>query len=279
MRVIKESDVDWAPRNPNSHRGGHIDFKFLLTGEEGSPENYKLSLTKSDGQFMSPRHRHNFDQVRLPLEGRMSVHPDEWLEPGEVGYFPEGTDYGPQEDTAPFLAAVLQFGGASGSGYVSRRLARVAQDALATQGRFEGGTFRQETGEGLRIQDGYEAVWEYATGHQLVYPKPRYAHPIHMRYRNFAWKPSAIQGIWHKTLGVFTERETRLEMLKLEAGVQWTTIVDHALEVGFVLSGDGTCNDLSYSRFSAIECGNEERATYSCSNETILFRVVMPLLS
>lgn len=278
MRVIRANDVDWAPPNPNSHRGGHINFKFLLTGQEGARENYKLSLTRSEGGFASPRHRHNFDQVRIPLEGRMSVQPGEWLQPEEVGFFPEGTYYGPQEDTEPFLAAVLQAGGASGNGYMSRRQSRLAQDALATFGRFEGGVFHREQGEGRRRQDGYEAVWEHANGRPLVYPKSRYDRPIRMTHTSFAWRPTAEAGVWHKLLGVFTERETRLEMLKLEPGARYATSAGDALEVAFIYEGSGRCGEQPYDPHTAIECPRGEEALYHCEHETTVLRMVMPML-
>ena len=72
-----------------------------------------------------PRHRHNFEQIRLPLCGSMNLGGGLVLEEGQIGYFPEGLPYGPQQDPLGHakpgerLQLVLQFGGASGYGFMS----------------------------------------------------------------------------------------------------------------------------------------------------------------
>jgi hypothetical protein len=76
--------------------------------------------------------------------------------------------------------------------------------------------FRRTEGDGRKNQDGFEAVWEHIVGRKLVYPAPRFDAPVFMNYRNFAWCAVKAKGVWFKTLGIFTERETRLEMVKLE---------------------------------------------------------------
>src|SRR6266851_4693 len=98
MRVVNQGDLEWISTG-GSHRSGGLIYKMLLLGEDNSPENYWFILAKSDGQFYSPRHRHNFDQFRMPLQGHCSVDPKKYLEVGEIGYFPEGASYGPQQDT------------------------------------------------------------------------------------------------------------------------------------------------------------------------------------
>jgi len=45
-----------------------------------------------------PRHRHSFEQIRLPLIGDMNLGEQGILTEGEIGYFPEGGTYGPQDD-------------------------------------------------------------------------------------------------------------------------------------------------------------------------------------
>ena len=52
----------------NQIREGVIRAVRILEGEPG-PDNFALKLVNIQGDFFSPRHRHNFDQVRLQLEG------------------------------------------------------------------------------------------------------------------------------------------------------------------------------------------------------------------
>ena len=63
MKVVPFVDRDWI----NDHPLGVIKFKHLLRGEPGSPDNFMYILGRQDGDFLMPRHRHNFDQIRLPI--------------------------------------------------------------------------------------------------------------------------------------------------------------------------------------------------------------------
>ena len=66
----------------------------LETGIPGVTMEYSLSVVP-DGYF-TPRHRHNFDQIRYTLSGLQSTGLGD-LAGGECGYFPEGSHYGPQQ--------------------------------------------------------------------------------------------------------------------------------------------------------------------------------------
>ena len=53
-----------------SMREGVLELKILLTGEDDSPNNYCLQMNRTGtGGWGTPRHRHNFDQVRYILKG------------------------------------------------------------------------------------------------------------------------------------------------------------------------------------------------------------------
>ena len=85
-----------------NHREGSFRYKDLGQGTPGRPENFYLRMVWTEGDFFSPRHMHNFDQVRVQIKGRFSFDKDGTMHPGCIGYFPEGTPYGPQtsaEDT------------------------------------------------------------------------------------------------------------------------------------------------------------------------------------
>jgi hypothetical protein len=69
------------------HREGKLEFKNLFKGTPGTPESYRLVLTRNDGRYQSPRHHHNFDQVRLPRR-QCNIVPKVDIEAGDAGYFP-----------------------------------------------------------------------------------------------------------------------------------------------------------------------------------------------
>ena len=277
MRAVRIEDVEWEAMQ-NSHRNGGLEFKTILTGAEGTPENYWLTLAKGDGHFFSPRHRHNFDQIRMCMAGRTSIDPKKFMEPGEIGYFPEGTPYGPQKDEGENITLVLQFGAASRSGFLSRRQLRQSTAELGAIGEFKAGVFHRTEGVGRINQDGFEAVWEHATGRKLAYPAPRYESPIFMHPDNFAWRPAETAGLRRKTLGVFTERETRLEGFELEAGAKWSPSPERAISFAFVLTGTGTVGAEEYRRQTSVETIAGEQAVYHAATRTEAIRIVIPML-
>ena len=142
VQIVNFKDLPWSEREER-HREGSLAFKNLFRGQEGDPNNFRLVLSRSDGDYTSPHHRHNFDQVRFCVRGSANIAPGKTLNDGDVGYFPEGTRYGPQKDIASErLTLVLQCGGASGLGYMSSAQLRRGLEELEKRGIFAGGRFR-----------------------------------------------------------------------------------------------------------------------------------------
>ena len=69
--------------------------------------------------WTTPRHRHNFDQIRYVMKGIYPYAKGKSMSEGTVAYFPESVHYGPQDRPEGLEMMVCQFGGASGSGFVS----------------------------------------------------------------------------------------------------------------------------------------------------------------
>ena len=173
VRVINVEDVPMVER-PNI-REGTLRSRRLLTGEPGTPGNFSLQLS-STPTYYSPRHRHNFDQVRYQLAGDFDFGTDGAMKPGSVAYFPEGTYYGPQSCPTGSETLVLQFGGASRSGYISAEEHERATAELTKCGTFAKGVYTQLNPDGGKInKDAYEAVWEKVNGRPLEYPGQRYS--------------------------------------------------------------------------------------------------------
>src|SRR5712675_446838 len=95
MKIVHANpEGTWNKEHPT----GSLVFQHLLVGEPSARENFMLILARQDKDFSMPRHRHNFDQIRLPICGDMNIGDGIVLREGQVGYFPEGLPYGPQED-------------------------------------------------------------------------------------------------------------------------------------------------------------------------------------
>ena len=274
MRIANGNRIRWRQNKANVR--GNLAIKKLLVGQPGEPENYLCNIARSAGDYASPRHRHNFDQLRLLIDGKLPVTPQRSMLPGQIGYFPEGTYYGPQaDDGSGWTIMIVQFGGASGEGFLSADDALTAKTSLATEGYFDGGVFKRRSGPGKRNQDSYEAVWEHASGRKLTYPKPRYDAPVIVDPDSFGWH-SSKKGISQKRLGLFTERETSLDMIRLADGMQWSSRKPKAVQLLFVSHGTGSCNGTSYDKHAVIELIDGEAAEFETTTETELVTLTMP---
>ena len=81
MQLIRDLDTQIKTRGIN-HRVGTFRYKELGEGEPGTPGNYNLRMVWSQTDFFSPRHRHNFDQVRVQMTGTFSFDDDGVMRPG-----------------------------------------------------------------------------------------------------------------------------------------------------------------------------------------------------
>jgi hypothetical protein len=256
-------------------REGLFRSRRLLIGEPRSAGNFSLQLVSTPNSYHSPRHRHNFDQVRYQIEGDFDFGPDGKMGPGSIAYFPEATHYGPQSSTGASLTLVLQFGGASGDGYISSEQYEQAMQELSAVGTFAKGVYTRLKPEGGKInQDAYEAVWEKVNGRALRYPPQRYARAIFTEPEHFVWVALAGQpGASSKLLGVFTERQVKLAQYRLEPGARL------ALEDGsiyFVMSGAGSVGDSRFETQTTIYLAPRETATATATQVSELLQLGLP---
>jgi len=237
MQTAHASEAGWEPIS--GHRSGAIDFKRLLQGVPGSRDNYELSLVRTGGDYFTPRHRHNFDQVRFCLSGAMNYAPGKDLKAGAVGYFPEGTFYGPQSMTQTSEVLLLQHGGAAGYGFMSYQQLTAGYEALRTKGEFDKGAFSYRDADGrVHRKDGYEAVWEHVNRRAVEYPPPRYDEPVVMNPENFGWIPvPGVRGFEVKHLGSFGERDVRIGFVRASRGATYSSRDLSAPELIFVVEG------------------------------------------
>lgn len=236
-------------------RDGVLVQKHLLIGQDGSPNNYDLNtgLTGAGG-WRTPRHRHNFDQIRYVIKGNYPYMEDKALPEGWVGYFPESVHYGPQDRPEGLQTMVLQLGGASGNGYLSVAGREAANEALKKKGEFRGGVFTYIDEHGQRHnQDASAACFEYAMGRKLEFAPPRYDNVIVMNPSAYAWIPSSSPGVYEKWLGIFTERKAGIGFIRLDAGAVYGAGTLPQIAIMFQTKGRIVVAGEDYESGSAFE--------------------------
>jgi hypothetical protein len=259
----------------NAPREGTFAFRRLLEGTPGTPENFIFRMTKLDGGFYSPRHCHNFDQIRYILDGWTDFSRNGKLKAGMVGYFPEGSAYGPQSVSDDALILALQFGGASGSGYLSAEEVEEGGAELRKTGRFAKGKYFWVDSKGKEHQkDAYAAVWEQMNGRKFVAPKRRYRDPIFMDPAGYAWVPSRGEpGVAHKHLGSFSEAGTALDIDRLDAGAT-AELQPHGIY--FVLAGAGRIGGEQMNQYSTVQLDYDERSALKAVTAIELLHITLP---
>jgi len=218
MKIVHADQVAW--NRAQQYRAGTFHSRRMMEGTPGTIDNYFVSMGRSDADFESPRHRHNFDQFRIQLNGIFDFSRDGKMKPGSIAYFPEGTSYGPQTSEGIATNLVLQFGSSSGGGFLSRQEIAQGMEELKLYGRFEAGVFRPNPDvPGKRNLDAVQAIWEHLNGRPMVYPKPRYDKPVIIHPDNFSWMPVAGKpGISEKFMGLFSERKTSIALYRVDPG-------------------------------------------------------------
>jgi hypothetical protein len=273
VQLTYADELQWKPLT--AIRDGAKEMKELLLGAEDAPDNYRLVMIREQGvAATTPRHRHNFDQLRIVLSGRANYGPKHWIEPGELAYFPEGTPYGPEASAGDRLGLTLQCGGASGLGFVSNRQVKAATEELKARGEFKAGVFYPSDPDAKRrAQDAFEAVWEQINGRRITYPKPRYDTPIKMQPANFDWQDQPGQpGVRAKLLGSFTERHHEIAQLAVAAGSAALLGPRAGTQLVFVVDGNGTVEGRALRPHTAFEvaAGTAAQATASGALELIV---------
>lgn len=277
--AIRVIDVASVPMLARAHvRAGGFSSQRLLDGREGTPGNFSLQLGLTPDSYFSPRHRHNFDQVRYQLEGEYDFSSDGVMKPGTVAYFPEGTYYGPQSSSVRSLTLVLQFGGASGNGYISPEQYDRAAAELRQLGTFANGAYTVIAPDGTKVnKDAYEAVWERVNGRPLAYPRPRYSRPVFMQPENFAWLPIEGQpGTSRKLLGEFSERRTQIALYRIDAAAS-LSLAGHSIY--FVANGSGFAGAQEFRPRATIYIEEDAPAIITARDTVELLQIGLPRFS
>jgi len=282
--IVKVNHPTTAPNyydQAGNLRSGDRISRTLLTGVEDDPGNYRLAYgTGGDSaQWTTPRHHHNFEQIRFPLEGDYSVGKNRKIPAGWVGYFPEAAYYGPQAISENVTMLLLQFGGPSGQGFASVAQRRKGYDGLTARGTLQNGIFSWVDEQGKHHnQDAFEAVWEEMNGRKIVYPEPRYEDIILMNPATFEWIPDPdTPGVSRRNLGTFTEKEVRISFIRLESGASIEFGTQPSTEILFIKDGRISHDGTELETLTAIGSAPEDHVeTLTATEPTELFYMKLP---
>jgi quercetin dioxygenase-like cupin family protein len=172
--VCALDDIEW--QRLGRHRGPGLKMKSLAFRGDGRGNNLWLSLSEMEDGWYSPRHMHNFDQIRYVLAGETGF--TKWdLHAGECAYFPAGVSYGPQEQHGSAVLLTLQFPGAGGQHYLTpEQVEETVAQMRAEDPQF--GTGGKGTNKDGRERDSYEIVWETHQKTPVSYPAAGHDSPM-----------------------------------------------------------------------------------------------------
>jgi len=280
MDIVHCAEMPWG-ESLVAQRGDTegVAHKRLFEGEEGSPDNYMLVMSREPKTYFSPRHRHPWDQVRFCLEGKIPIAKGLYVEGGEIAYFPESAPYGPQEGGEDRIVVLLQFGGASGQGFIGPDRLKQARLEMERTGTFEKGVYSIGTGKGRSNRDAYEAVWQHVKGAAPSYAPPAYKAPIVMRPEALAWADTDEDGVSLRRIGVFPHRPLEINGWRIDAGARHTIPPAHALRFLFVNQGSGMIGGEELRRWSAVRIKPGEGTELAAKDRLDLTELAVGLVS
>jgi hypothetical protein len=249
MEVYDTEKMSWARVVANA-RVGEVRRKAIREGEVLPGVGYASDCyhyVGGDTVFTAPRHRHDFEQIRISMRGEQDFGLGQITEEGWIAYFPAGAYYGPERIDG---ASIFQV---QWSDYwVSRADHDRAFTELQRTGEFRDGKYHWVDQAGkAQTQDALNAIWEYVFDRKSEIPEPRYPQPILMNPDAFGWVkgPGAVS---EAVLGRFTERDLTIRKIR------WDTAG------GYELPADRT-----YCLFTVR--GNIDVDGVTCGQHTVLW--------
>jgi hypothetical protein len=226
---------------PEDQKPG-VQYRRLFKGDPAKRGNFEMVLLRSprsDPSIHFPRHRHDFDQVRLTLAGNPAWAPKRTVPPGHVVYTAAGTFYGPYDRYADEEQLHIQFEGANHARFLDYDTLAQARREMAVHGRFERGIYVTTGADGRETKtDAHQAIMEHLTGKPMTYPEARYKDSIQINPDLFAWEPSG-DGVRARRLGTFTESLTSLLMVEISDGARCEFPPSAQTRLVFVMEGTG----------------------------------------
>jgi hypothetical protein len=272
MEVNAMSGVDWLPVEHNV-RGGRVDFKLVREAELLPGVNSSTLMIKyheAEDVFTAPRHRHDFEQIRIALSGRQDYGSGDIAEGGWVAYFPAGAFYGPEVINGASIL-LIQWS----DFWVTREQNNRAIEELRKLGEFKGGIYSYVDADGKRKQkDGLNAVWEHVYKRPSSFPTPKYPSPILMNPDAFEWvKRNDV--LSEQVLGRFTERDLILSKVRWDVRGRYELPADRTYCV-FTLSGTVRVDGVDYGPETAVWSDFGEDGSLEAEAGTEAFSIAFP---
>lgn len=274
MRKVDASAVQWE--QISQHRKESPWFRRLLQGERGALDNYEFALVRVDEDYDTPRHNHNFDQVRIMLDGSFDFG-GQVQEAGTIGYFPAGTYY-TQSARGPSVTLLLQIGAACKQGYLDFAQVRSAAADLAKTGEFKDGIYHFEDDSGaLQTLDGYEAVFKHAAGFAPRNPEPRFDGPIIINTSAVDAIPSPLGGST-RFFGTFNEYGLTLSQRTASSGQTLTLRPASGQKALFYVQSGALALEMgeSLGEGTALELAVNETLTGTAKEDLALYQIDVP---
>lgn len=274
MRIVDTEALEWI--GTANHRDGDYSMKTVFEGEPGA-DNFWLALFRVSGAYDTPRHAHNFEQVRIMIEGTFNFGDQDQVE-GTIGYFCEGTPYN-QAARGDSITLLLQCEGASRARYLSLSEQRAAGQAMVEAGgTFTEGLYDGPDGRGGTMKrDGALALWEWTCGSRPTIPTAKFEKPVIMHSDRFDYFERE-DGIGEKHLATFGERALSIAELKVPAGKRLVHERDsHPHTLFFLKSGTGTVVGRPFSRGFAADLTPKDEFEFLADNNSELIRLSLPL--
>ena len=254
-KIVESAKLEFEEKP--TPRAGRIQWKTLAKGVPGTLNNFEFNVYRFHPGYGTPRHRHNFEQIRFALNGDMTYDPDKELSPGSLTYFPEGAYYGPQNTPSASDVLLLQFGGASGQGFHGQEELFAAREEMMKTGEFKGGVYTYYKDGKKHNQDAPEAVFEHIYKRKVEYVKPRIPEPVKFDPSAFSWIVSDIDGIEEKLLGVLTERKVKSVMYRAVKPAKMKLGADER-QLFFTLNGEFSIEGRKCGPMTSIFCEKGE---------------------
>jgi hypothetical protein len=265
---VRESDMEYqSPRTDGyqdrtSELPKGYDTRLFSVFDDEVGVNARICVTRPVGEFMSPKHRHTFAQVRYMVSGSMA-YGAATVRRGDLIYIPEGVDYGPMrpaenaKNGRPSEEEVklvdIQFMGPSGVPYHSPDEQERARVALAKVGEFVGArSYLRADGKKM---DAWEAVDEFLTGKPTEHLPSRQSDITTIQTESFRWvEYPGVPGMYFKYFGNFSEVGPRLLMFRLDGGVSSFEGVHPWQQVRYLVGGSILSGEERYEPCSFIYC-------------------------
>ena len=275
MQIVDTKTSPWELIVPNT-RGGDVYRKVIVAAQGGDQVSYDVRLElfgEGDRSYASIRHRHDFEQLRFAVSGRMDLGVA-MLNQGEVGYFPANAYYGPQKCEGAVIL-IAQWG----DHFITKADSDRAVAELSRAGEFTDGVYKSVDADGKPFnKDPLNAIWEQVFQQPYTPQKPRYTQPILISPDSFGWsRPEGPVRTRH--LGVFTENDLAIESVAWSGDGTYHSQPapgDQRPTLMFTTVGSFTCDGTACGPLTGIWADPGESIKLDATADSELLKVRFP---